>query len=294
MIGVKSIKLITKESHMFNPFLPRAIKQHFVQYDSVDSIPKEAFDRIRKSFEKQYSETPMVSIVVIAYNEEKTILKSLSSLSSLSSKYPFEVIVSNNNSTDRTQEILDKCGVKSVFQPLQGVGNARHAGLQVAKGKYHLCADADSIYPVNYIDEMIEPLELGDAICTFGRVSFLPDRDKSRFSLSLYEIFKDIAVNLRAIKQPELVVQGASLAFFTRMGKQIGWRTDVTGGEDYQMALAMKRFGKVKMVKSSGSRIWTTAKTLDRDGSFLKLIGKRFIKEISRIQFYFVSSKQNA
>jgi glycosyltransferase involved in cell wall biosynthesis len=279
---------------MFNPFLPKAIKQHFIQYDSVDAIPQETYERIRKGFEKQYSENPMVSIVVIAYNEEKTILKSLSSLSSLSSKYSFEVIVSNNNSTDRTQEILDKCGVKSVFQPLQGVGNARDAGLKIAKGKYHLCADADSIYPEKYIDEMIEPLELGDAICTYGRVSFLPDGDKSRFSLSLYEIFKDIAIGLRAIKRPELVAGGASLAFFTRMGKQIGWRTDVTRGEDGQMVLAMKRFGKIKMVRSSQSRIWTTARTLDRDGSFLKLIGKRVKKEISRVHFYFTPSKQNA
>ena len=182
----------------------------------------------------------------------------------------------------------------SVFQPILGSGNARDAGLQIAKGKYHLCADADSIYPENYIDEMIEPLELGDAICTYGRVSFLPDGDKSRFSLSLYEIFKDIAISLRAIKRPELVAGGSSLAFFTRMGKQIGWRTDVAKGEDGQMVLAMKRFGNVKMVKTNGSRIWTTARTIDRDGSSLKLIGKRVKKEISRVHFYFIPSKQNA
>ncbi len=279
---------------MFHPFLPTAIKQHFIQYDSVDDIPQDTFDRIKNGFAKQDSENPMVSIVVIAYNEEKTILKSLSSLSALTSKYSFEVIVSNNNSSDRTQEILDKCGVKSVFQPVQGVGSARDAGLQIARGKYHLCADADSIYPQNYIDEMISPLETGEAICTYGRVAFLPDGNKSKLALSVYEIFKDLAIGLRAIKRPELVAGGASLAFFTRMGKQIGWRTDVARGEDGQMVLAMKRFGKVKMVKSGDSRIWTTARTLDRDGSFLQLIGKRVRKEISRLHFYFIPSKQNA
>lgn len=279
---------------MFQPYLPSTIKQHFIQYNSVDAVPQETFDRIKKGFEKQNSENPLVSIVVIAYNEEKTILKSLSSLSSLKSKYSFEVIVSNNNSTDRTQEVLDKCGAKSVFQPLQGVGNARDAGLQIARGKYHLCADADTIYPPNYIDEMISPLETGEAICTYGRVAFLPDGNKSRFALSVYEVFKDIAIGLRAIKRPELVAGGASLAFFTRMGKQIGWRTDVSRGEDGQMVLAMKRFGNVKMVKSGQSRIWTTARTLDRDGSFMQLIGKRVKKEISRLHFYFTPSKQNA
>lgn len=279
---------------MIQPFMPSWVKRHYITYNSVDEIPAETIERIRKGFESQRTEQPMVSIVVIAYNEEKTILKSLSSLSELKSRYQIEVIVSNNNSTDRTQEILDMCGVKSVFQPLQGVGFARDAGMQIAKGKYHLCADADSIYPASWVDEMVAPLEKGEAICTYGRVSFLPDGNKSRLSLSVYEIFKDIAIGMRSIKRPELVAGGASLAFFTRMGKQIGWRKDVKRGEDGQMVLAIKRFGYVKMVKSGDSRIWTTARTLDRDGNFLQMIAKRLKREFSRLHFYFTTSKQNA
>ncbi|MBP7167472.1 MAG: glycosyltransferase family 2 protein [Bacteroidia bacterium] len=279
---------------MIQPFMPAWVKRHYITYNSVDEIPNETIERIRKGFENQRTDQPMVSIIVIAYNEEKTILKSLSSLSELKSRYPIEVIVSNNNSSDRTQEILDKCGVKSVFQPLQGVGFARDAGMQIAKGKYHLCADADSIYPASWVDEMVAPLEKGEAICTYGRVSFLPDGNKSRLSLSIYEVFKDIAIGMRSIKRPELVAGGASLAFFTRMGKQIGWRTDVKRGEDGQMVLAIKRFGYVKMVKSSDSRIWTTARTLDRDGNFLQMITKRLKRELSRLHFYFTTSKQNA
>jgi glycosyltransferase involved in cell wall biosynthesis len=279
---------------MIQPFMPAWVKRHYITYNSVDEIPSETIERIRKGFENQRTDQPMVSIIVIAYNEEKTILKSLSSLSELKSRYPIEVIVSNNNSTDRTQEILDMCGVKSVFQPLQGVGFARDAGMQIAKGKYHLCADADSIYPASWVDEMVAPLEKGEAICTYGRVSFLPDGNKSRLSLSIYEVFKDIAIGMRSIKRPELVAGGASLAFFTRMGKQIGWRTDVKRGEDGQMVLAIKRFGYVKMVKSGDSRIWTTARTLDRDGNFLQMITKRLKRELSRLHFYFTTSKQNA
>lgn len=279
---------------MIQPFMPAWVKRHYITYNSVYEIPNETIERIRKGFENQRTDQPMVSIIVIAYNEEKTILKSLSSLSELKSRYPIEVIVSNNNSSDRTQEILDKCGVKSVFQPLQGVGFARDAGIQIAKGKYHLCADADSIYPASWVDEMVAPLEKGEAICTYGRVSFLPDGNKSRLSLSIYEVFKDIAIGMRSIKRPELVAGGASLAFFTRMGKQIGWRTDVKRGEDGQMVLAIKRFGYVKMVKSGDSRIWTTARTLDRDGNFLQMITKRLKRELSRLHFYFTTSKQNA
>ncbi len=279
---------------MYQPWMPEWVNRHYLNYSSADEIPSEVYDRIKSGLSKQYQQAPLVSIVVIAYNEEKTILKSLSSLSELNTDYPVEVIVSNNNSTDRTQEILDRCGVKSVFQPLQGVGYARDAGMQIAKGKYHLCADADSIYPRDWVSQMIAPMERGEAICTYGRVSFLPDGNKSRFSLAIYEFFKDIAIGLRAIKRPELVAGGASLAFYTRMGRQIGWRTDVKRGEDGQMVLAMKRYGNIKMIKSGSSRIWKTTRTLDRDGHLAQMIWKRVKKEISRLHFYFTTSKQSA
>jgi len=60
------------------------------------------------------------------------------------------------------------------------------------------------------------------------------------------------------------------------------------------MVLAMKRFGNVKMIKSGSSRIWTTARTLDMDGQLHQMIWKRVRKEISRLHFYFTTSKQNA
>jgi GT2 family glycosyltransferase len=173
------------------------------------------------------------------------------------------------------------------------VGFARDAGMQMAKGEYHLCADADTIYPPHYVDEMVAPLIANEAICVYGRVSFLPDGKKSRPTLAIYEIFKDIAIGLRSIKRPELVAGGASLGFQTDMAKKIGWRTDVKRGEDGQMVLAMMKSGKIKMVKSGASRIWTTARTLDADGSFLKLITKRVVKEFSRLSFYFTPYKQS-
>lgn len=274
--------------------VPAWVKRHDIFCSSVDDVPEEVFERIRNNFKQIYSGPALVSVVLIAFNEEKTILKSLSSVSELQSKYPFEVIVVNNNSSDRTQEILDRCGVKSIFQPLQGVGFARDAGMQIAKGKYHLCADADSIYPPNWINEMIAPLEQGKAICTYGKVSFLPDGNKSRLSLALYEFFRGFSAGFKAINRPEMNANGASLAFFTRMGKKIGWCTEIEQGEDSSMVFAMKRYGYVRMVSSNDSRIWTTARTLDRDGHLIRIIWKRARREFSRIHFYLTSSRQNA
>ncbi|MBL7923809.1 MAG: glycosyltransferase [Bacteroidia bacterium] len=279
---------------MYQPWTPSWVKRHFINYGSTDDIPEDVFQRIRQAFQKQYSREPLVSIVMIAHNEERTILRSLSSLSELNSSYPVELIVVNNNCSDRTQEILDRCGVHSVSQPIQGAGSARDAGIQMAKGKFHLCADADTIYPPGWVDEMIAPLEQGDAICTYGAVSFLPDGKLSRFTLSFYELIKSAVISLKAIRSPEWVAGGASMAFFTRMGKQIGWRTDLKRGEDSQMVLSMKRFGHIRQVTTEAARVWTSARTLDREGSFARVIVSRVRKELNKIHFSLTNSGQSA
>lgn len=271
--------------------VPKYIKNHLFTYDSVDDIPDRIFDKIASEFEAKVSKNPLVSIVIIAYNEEKTILRTLSSLAALESNYPFEVIVVNNNSTDRTQEILDKCGVKSVFEARQGVGFARQAGLDAAKGIYHLSGDADTIYPPQYVNVMINHLKKPGTVAVFGHVSFIPDGEKSRFQLGIYEFFKDFVVMLRAINRPELSLGGANFGFVSGLGKKIGWRTDIKRGEDGSMALALKEYGKIKRVNKGQSKVWTSARTLDADGSYFEMIWKRISREAKRISEYFTPQK---
>jgi len=78
---------------MVQMFMPAWVKRHFVTYEDVNQIPESTFERIRNNFKKLNSDHPFVSVIVIAYNEEQNILKSLSSLSELKSKYQLEVIV---------------------------------------------------------------------------------------------------------------------------------------------------------------------------------------------------------
>ena len=270
---------------------PKFVKKHLFNYKSVDDIPKSVFNRIKVGISSNNYQHPLVSIVIIAYNEEKGILRTLSSLSEIKSKYPFEIIVVNNNSSDRTQEILDKCGVYSIFEKKQGVGYARQAGLNAAKGTFHLCGDADTIYPPDYVDIMINELKKQGVAAVFGHVSFIPDGNKSRFWLAVYEFFKDIIVMLRAINRPELSLGGASFGFVTEPARKIGWRTDIKRGEDGSMALALKKFGKIERISAFKARIWTSSRTLDADGNLFSMIAKRITRELKRVKEYFTVQK---
>lgn len=260
----------------------------------TDLTPSEkVFEEIRqkiRQLEKQDSID--VSIVMIAYNEEKRILPAIYSLANIITPLSVEIIVVNNNSTDRTQEIIDKCGVKSVFQPIQGAGNARQAGLEIARGKYHFCADSDTLYPPHYVDIMVKALRKPGAIAAYCPCSFLPDGNKSAFSLFIYEYFRNIALRLRFYKRPELSVGAASLAFYTEPAREVGWRTNIHRGEDGCMVLALKPKGKTVLVTSRKARPKTTSRTLDADGGLLRMICLRLKREFARIKEYFTTQQE--
>lgn len=231
------------------------IRKHRLEFKAVEEIQEDVFRGIRERFARQYGKTPVVSIVVVARNEEKNILSCLSSLSEQNCKYPFEVIVCNNNSIDRTQEIIDRCGVKSILQPSPGIGFAREAGMWLAQGKYHLCANGDTIYPESWAEEIIGPLERGEAICTVGTFERFGTSSEPAGSLSWTSLVDKARVLWNALRRPEKIASGSSMGFFTPMGQQVGWRKDVAADEDKLMASAMKAYGKVRFIGSRTARV---------------------------------------
>ena len=155
--------------------VPKWVKQHDVDFTNLGNKAY-LLKKIKRDLERYKVSNPKVSIVIPAYNEEKTLLRTLSSFSKMTHLYSAELIVVNNNSSDRTQEIIDLCGVKSVFETQQGISYARQAGLEVARGTYILNADSDSVYPPKWIDAMTEVLENEAVVCVYGRYSFLPSK----------------------------------------------------------------------------------------------------------------------
>ena len=197
----------------------------------------------------------------------------------------------NNNSTDKTQEILDRCGVKSVMETQQGYGFARQAGINMARGKYFLTGDADSLYPPTWPDEMLKAAQKEGVVGAYGMCSFLPNEKRSRISFAFYEMLKDAIVKARAFNRPELNVMGMTFCFETELAKNIGFPTDNRRGEDGRMAWAMKKHGKLVLVKSKKSRVWTITRTIDYDGSMFNAILVRATKEVKRFKEYLAPQK---
>jgi cellulose synthase/poly-beta-1,6-N-acetylglucosamine synthase-like glycosyltransferase len=115
---------------------------------------------------------PTVSIVVAARNEEDTIHRSLESLADLD--YPvdkLEVILVDDQSTDRTHEIMQSVAQRSQHFKvvrvteqeghLRGKANAIAIGIDHSHGEIVFLTDADCVVPRSWIKAMLNEYDEG-------------------------------------------------------------------------------------------------------------------------------------
>ncbi|NEU66962.1 glycosyltransferase family 2 protein [Spirosoma agri] len=272
---------------------PDWISEFNYPYASFDAIPESVFEGINRDLDAVQRPDPVVSVVIPAWNEEVNILRSVASLAKLKTDIPFEIVVVNNNSTDDTQKTLDKLHIRSVFQSIQGWGPARQMGLEQARGKYLLTADADGLYPPEWINEMMAVLQQPGVICVYGRYSFVPTPEKgfSRWKLSILETMKDVIAEVRHMKRPHLNAYGISIGYVREYGLKVGYVMKKIRGEDGRMCFDLMQFGTVKQVKSAKARAWTGTRTLEKDGSFSRTLYVRIANELRRLSSMFVAQE---
>ena len=90
-----------------------------------------------------------ISIVIPAFNEERLLGESLAQIKSAAGAFTqrgweVELIVCDNNSTDRTAEIARAAGATVMFEPVNQIARARNSGAAAATGDWLVFVDADS------------------------------------------------------------------------------------------------------------------------------------------------------
>jgi glycosyltransferase involved in cell wall biosynthesis len=103
------------------------------------------------------------SIIVPAYNEEALLAETLGQLKVAMAGQPLtgELIVVDNNSTDRTGEIARGLGANVVFEPINQISRARNAGARSAHGRYLVFVDADTKIAPELLRQALSNLESG-------------------------------------------------------------------------------------------------------------------------------------
>ena len=219
-----------------------------------DEVSDNILDEIKSKLGTLQSKDPLVSIVVIAYNEEQRLAACLWSLSEIQTQYPIEILGVNNNSKDRTEELYQRLGLPYFNEPKQSPGFARQCGLENARGQYHFCIDADTFYPPHYIDLMMSKLTKPNVSCVSSFWSFFPDEQHSAYGLFLFELVRDTFLFVQHFKRPELCVRGMVFAFKTDLARKVKIRTDIRRGEDGSLALSLKPYGKIAFLYDRHAR----------------------------------------
>jgi len=107
----------------------------------------------------------MISFIVPAYNEEALIGRTLDALNSAAQSIgePFEIVVADDASTDRTAAIAEARGARLTRVNLRQIAATRNAGARAAIGDKLIFVDADTVVSEQVVRTAIETMNKGAA-----------------------------------------------------------------------------------------------------------------------------------
>lgn len=107
----------------------------------------------------------MISFIVPAYNEEVLIGRTLDALDRAAQSIgePFEIVVADDASSDRTAAIAEARGARLVRVNLRQIGATRNAGAHEAIGDKLIFVDADTVVSNEVVRTAIEAMNQGAA-----------------------------------------------------------------------------------------------------------------------------------
>ena len=243
---------------------------------------------IRQRIAAMQSETPVTTVSVIAYNEERHLLACLLSLSHTVTSFPIEIIGVDNDSKDRTADIFEACGIPYYKETRHSCGWARQCGLSHARGRYHLNIDSDTMYPPAYVELMTRQLDRPATVGVSSLWSYIPDAQHSRLGLWFYELLRDTHLWMQHFSRPELAVRGLVFGYRVEEARRFGIRTDIIRGEDGYLAFQLRDLGKIRFLRDRRARAVTGYGTVSE--SLTSALTHRVRKYLSAFTNYFTST----
>jgi cellulose synthase/poly-beta-1,6-N-acetylglucosamine synthase-like glycosyltransferase len=193
-----------------------------------------------------------VSFVIPAYNEEDYIGHCLDAVfRNINGRKDIEVIVVDNNSTDRTAEVAARYkGVRLLHEMRPGANAARRRGFDEAKGDLVALPDADTIPPQGWLsDAEAEFAKDPKLVCVSGPFIYYDLPKRIRFMARMFYGGGYLLYLMgRSLLRTTTIIQGGNyVARRDAVAKANGLDPSISFyGDDTDLALKLSKVGKVE------------------------------------------------
>jgi glycosyltransferase involved in cell wall biosynthesis len=127
--------------------------------------------------ERKHTSMPSVSVIVPAYNSERYVQRCIEGL--LEQTYPssaYEIVMVDNNSTDRSREIIRSYPrIRLILEPKQGSYAARNHGVRVSDGEVLVFTDSDCVPSSCWLVELMKAFVSPEICIVQGARKFARD-----------------------------------------------------------------------------------------------------------------------
>ncbi len=240
---VLQTKNLKTKLEILDSFLEVAKNQNWVNKENILRL-KEKYQKLLKPFLLQDIK---ISILIPCFNEEKSIRKCIESCLNQTKK-PYEIVVVDDGSTDRTPEILksfeDKITVVRIPKNTGNKSYAQEFGLKFIHGDVFITTDADTILDKNFVKRIFLDFKDRKVAAVAGYVRSLKYNWLTTCRELDYIIGQDIHKLAQSYINALFVIPGCAGAFRTEVFKKyIGFDHDtVTEDLDFTYKLHENQF----------------------------------------------------
>ncbi len=200
----------------------------------------------------------LVSVAIPAYNEVGYIDKLLKSLRAQT--VPCEIVVCDNNSTDKTAQVAKRYADKVVHEPRKGISYSFNAACRAASGELVAMTGADCEVPKDWIERFLPFFRDKRIIACYGPVH--STGRSYRRTLKFFSYFDKVIVKLKiswGVSDANLIIRKSVL-------EKVGYfDTRVQMLEDSMLMKRIRRYGKLRFL--SDNIVKTSPRRLEKEGA---------------------------